>query len=174
MKKLIALLLPLSFLAFACTSPSTDTEVMEPEQTETETQAEVPAETEGDVVAGTESEVPAETESDIVAGEEEETATVVLANPEQEISMGETELILEVQDSVTGETVPVETLEVIASMPVEGEEEPMISEVEVEPSEEPGKFKVTTNLEMEGDWELVAMVKDAKYKGENKLNLKVN
>lgn len=155
MKKLIALLLPLSFLAFACTSPSTKTEVADPETTETQT------------------ELPTETETEVVDSQAEEVATVVLVTPEEEIAMGETELILEVQDSMTGETIEVEMLEVSASMPMENEE-PMMKEVEVEPSEEPGKFKVKTNLEMQGEWELIAMVKDAKYKGENKLNFKVN
>lgn len=155
MKKLIALLLPLSFLTFACTSPSTKTEVVDPEQTEAQ------------------AELPTETETEVVEETAEETATVVLVTPEEEIKKGETELILEVKDTMTGEPVEVEMLEVMASMPMEGEE-PMMTEVVVEPAEEPGQFKAKTNLEMEGEWELVAMVKDAKYKGENKLNLKVN
>ncbi|MDJ0658792.1 MAG: FixH family protein [Crocosphaera sp.] len=143
MKKIITLILPISILMVACGSPSTDT------QTQVET-------------------VP-ETE---ITATEENTVMVALASPEEEILMGDAELILEVKDNTSGETVPVENIEVSSTMPMEGED-PMISKVEIEPTETPGQFKVKTNFSMVGTWNLAATVKDAKYQGENEIVVEV-
>jgi hypothetical protein len=145
MKKLIALVLPLSFALFACTSPSETTS--EPSQATQETE-------------------------EIAAANGEKVATVVLISPEGEIPMGDVEMILEVKDSTSGEMIPVETLEVSSTMPMEGEES-MISKVEIEPTETPGQFKVKTNFSMAGTWNLAANIKDANYQGGNEITVEV-
>jgi hypothetical protein len=143
MKKIITLILPISLLMIACGSPSTDTQTQVETAPETETTA-----------------------------TEENTVMVALASPEEEIPMGDAELILEVKDNTSGETVPVENIEVSSTMPMEGED-PMISKVEIEPTETPGQFKVKTNFGMAGTWNLATTVKDAKYQGENEIVVEV-
>jgi hypothetical protein len=146
MKKLIPLLLPIS-LAIASCSPATD-------QTQTPTES-------------TETTQPATQTSAI-----QKTATVGLIQPEGEVAMGDTELILEVKDTSSGEAVTVENIEVTSTMAMEGEE-PMISNVEIEPTETPGQFKVKTNFNMAGTWNLEAKIKDAQYQGENEITVEV-
>ena len=143
MKKIITLILPISLLMVACGSPSTDTQT----QSETAPQTETTA-------------------------TEENTVIVALVSPEEEISMGDSELILEVQDNTSGEVVAVENIEVSSTMPMEGED-PMISKVEIEPTETPGQFKVKTNFGMAGTWNLAATVKDAKYQGGSEITVEV-
>ncbi|ACB51057.1 unknown [Crocosphaera subtropica ATCC 51142] len=158
MKKIITLILPISLLMIACSSPSTDTQTQSETAPETETTA-------------TEESTETTTETETMATEEN-TAMVALVSPEEEIPMGDAELILEVKDSTSGETVPVENIEVSSTMPMEGEE-PMISKVEIEPTETPGQFKVKTNFGMAGTWNLAAKVKDTKYQGENEIVVEV-
>ncbi|MDJ0598331.1 MAG: FixH family protein [Crocosphaera sp.] len=143
MKKIITLIVPISLLMVACGSPSTDTQTQLETAPETETMA-----------------------------TEENTVIVALVSPEEDISMGDSELILEVQDNTSGEVVAVENIEVSSTMPMEGEE-PMISKVEIEPTETPGQFKVKTNFGMAGTWNLAATVKDEKYQGENEIIVEV-
>ncbi len=143
MKKIITLILPISILMVACGSPSTDTQT----QLENVPQTEITA-------------------------TEEKSVMVALVSPEGDIPMGDAELILEVQDNTSGETVGVENIEVSSTMPMEGEET-MISKVEIEPTENPGQFKVKTNFGMAGTWNLAATVKDAKYQGENEIVVEV-
>ncbi len=158
MKKIIALILPISVLMIACGSPSSDTQTQLETAPETETTA-------------TEENLETTPETDITATEEN-TVMVALASPEEEIPMGDAELIVEVKDNTSGETVPVENIEVSSTMPMEGEE-PMISKVEIEPTETPGQFKVKTNFGMAGTWNLATKVKDANYQGENEIVVEV-
>ncbi|GAB4539041.1 MAG: hypothetical protein Tsb0014_29090 [Pleurocapsa sp.] len=72
--------------------------------------------------------------------------------------MSEAEMVLEVVDS-NGNPLKVETLDVSATMPMDGMED-MIGKVEVAPADEPGRFKATTYFEMQGTWNVVASVKD--------------
>ncbi|MDJ0845011.1 FixH family protein [Crocosphaera sp.] len=143
MKKIITLILPLSLLAVACSSPSTDTQTLSENEPQTE-----------------------------IAATEENTVMVALVSPEEDIVMGDAELILEVKDNASGETVAVENIEVSSTMPMEGED-PMISKVEIEPTENPGQFKVKTNFDMAGTWNLIASVKDVNYQGENEIVVEV-
>ena len=143
MKKIITLILPISILMVACGSPSTDTQ--------------------------TQSETAPKTETTATA---ENIAKVALVSPEGDIMMGDVELILEVQDNTSGETLAVENIEVSSTMPMEGED-PMISKVEIEPTENPGQFKIKTNFGMAGTWNLAATVKDAKYQGGNEIVVEV-
>lgn len=145
MKKLIALILPLSLLTFACSSPSNQSD--------------------------SQSQVSPDTE--VTATEEKKTAKVALVSPQGDIPMGDAELILEVQDTASGEVVAVETIEVSSTMPMEGEE-PMISKVEIEPAGTPGQFKIKTNFNMAGTWNLATNVKDANYQGGNEITVEVN
>ncbi len=143
MKKLIVLILPLSFLMFAC-SPSNQSQ--------------------------TTSEVTPETKVTMTG--EEKTVKVILVSPQGEIPMGDVELILEVQDSTSGEVIAVENIDVNSTMPMEGQE-PMISKVEIEPAGNPGQFKVKTNFGMAGTWNLAAKIQDANYQGESEITLEV-
>ncbi|HAC63068.1 MAG TPA: nitrogen fixation protein FixH [Cyanothece sp. UBA12306] len=143
MKKVLTLILPISLLMIACSSPSSETQ--------------------------TQSETTPKTEETATA---ENTAQVALVSPAEEIKMGDAELILEVQDKNSGEVVPVENIEVSSTMPMEGED-PMISKVEIESTETPGQFKIKTNFGMAGTWNLAATVKDAKYQGENEITVEV-
>ena len=143
MKKIITLILPISLLMVACGSPSTDTQ--------------------------TQSETAPQTET---IATEENTVIVALVSPEEDIMMGDVELILEVQDNTSGESVVVENIEVSSTMPMEGEDT-MISKVEIEPTEIPGQFKVKTNFSMAGTWNLAATVKDEKYQGGNEIIVEV-
>ena len=143
MKKLLTLILPITLLMVACGSPSTETQ--------------------------TQSETSPEAETEATA---ENMAIVALVSPEGEIPMGDAELILEVQDNTSGEVVAVENIEVNSTMPMEGED-PMISKVEIEPTETPGQFKVKTNFGMAGTWNLETTVKDTKYQGGNEITVEV-
>lgn len=144
MKKLLILILPLSFLIFACSSPSN----------ESQNQSEVTPETE------------------VTIAESGKEVTVALVSPQGDIPMGDAELILEVQDTASGEVIAVENIDVSSTMPMEGEE-PMISKVEIEPGDNPGQFKIKTNFGMAGTWNLEATVQDAQYQGSNQIIVQV-
>ncbi|AFZ38375.1 hypothetical protein Sta7437_4951 (plasmid) [Stanieria cyanosphaera PCC 7437] len=143
MKKLILILLPLSLLAIACSPAQSDTNVT--------------------FTASTEK----------AQNKQANTATVNLVSPEPqtEIPMGEAEMILEVVDS-NGEPVKVETLDVSATMPMDGMED-MIGNVEVTPADEPGRFKATTYFGMQGTWNIVASVKDPQYQANQEFTFEV-
>lgn len=144
MKKLIVLILPLSLLMLACGSPSNQSQ--------------------------TSSKVSPETEA--TTTEAEKKLKVVLVSPQGEISLGDVELILEVQDSSSGEVIAVENIDVSSTMPMEGED-PMISKVEIEPTDTPGQFKLKTNFGMAGTWNLAAKIQDANYQGKSEITLEV-
>ena len=143
MKKLILILLPLSFLALACNPAQSDTNIT--------------------------STVPTEKAQNKQAN----TATVNLVSPEPqtEISMGEAEMILEVVDS-NGEPIKVEALDVSATMPMDGMED-MMGKVEVTPADEPGRFQATTYFGMQGTWNVLAIVEDPQYQAQQEFILEV-
>ncbi|ELS03266.1 FixH protein [Xenococcus sp. PCC 7305] len=143
MKKLILILLPLSILAIACSPAQSDTNVTSTAPTEK------------------------------AQNKQANTATVNLVSPEPqtEIPMGETEMILEVVDS-NGNPVTVENLDISATMPMDGMED-MIGKVEVTPADEPGRFKATTYFGMQGTWNLVASVKDPQYQAQQEFTFEV-
>ena len=143
MKKLILILLPLSFLALACSPAQSDTQAAAPTETVT------------------------------AQNKQENTATVNLVSPEPqaELPMGEAEMILEVVDS-NGEPVKVESLDVSATMPMDGMED-MMGKVEVTPAAEPGQFKATTYFGMQGTWNVVASVKDPQYQASQEFTFEV-
>lgn len=143
MKKLILILLPLSILAIACSPAQNDTKV--------------------NSIAPTEK----------AQNKPASTATVNLVSPEPqtEIPMGEAEMILEVVDS-NGNPVKVETLDVSATMPMDGMED-MMGKVEVQPTKEPGRFKATTYFGMQGTWNVVASVKDSQYQVNQEFSFEV-
>ena len=145
MKKLIAILLPLSIFAIACSPAQNQTEATSPAQTET------------------------------AQNKQESTTTVKLVSPDPqaEIPMGDAEMVLEVVDSTTGEPVKVENLDVSATMPMDGMED-MIGKVEVQPEGEPGRFKATTYFGMQGTWNVVATVKDSQHQGQQEFTFEVN
>ena len=143
MKKLILILLPLSFLTLACS----------PAQSDTQTTSATPTET--------------------AQNKQSSTATVNLVSPDPqaEIPMGEAEMILEVVDS-NGNPVKVETLDVTSTMPMDGMED-MMGKVEVAPADEPGRFKATTYFGMQGTWNVVASVKDPQYQANQEFSFEV-
>jgi hypothetical protein len=144
MKKLIALTLPISLLMFACSSPSNQSDIQ--------------------------SQVTPDTE--VTATKEAKIAKVTLVSPQGDIPMGDAELILEVQDSASGKVIGVEMIEVSSTMPMEGED-PMLSKVEIEPTDTRGQFKIKTNFSMAGTWNLATTVKDANYQGGNEITVEV-
>ena len=144
MKKLILILLPLSFLAIACNPVQSNNQVTSSTQTET------------------------------AQNKQESTATVKLVSPDSqaEIPMGDAEMVLEVVDGSTGEPIKVENLDVSVTMPMDGMED-MIGKVEVQPESEPGRFKATTYLGMQGTWNVVASVKDPQYQAQKEFTFEV-
>ena len=144
MKKLIFILLPLSFLAIACNPVQSNNQVTSANQTAT------------------------------AQNKQESTATVKLVSPDSqaEIPMGDAEMVLEVVDSNTGEPIKVENLDVSVTMPMDGMED-MIGKVEVQPEGEPGRFKATTYLGMQGTWNVVASVKDPQYQAQQEFTFEV-
>ena len=144
MKKLILILLPLSFLAIACNPVQSNNQVTSSTQTET------------------------------AQNKQESTATVKLVSPDSqaEIPMGDAEMVLEVVDSSTGEPIKVENLDVSVTMPMDGMED-MIGKVEVQPESEPGRFKATTYFGMQGTWNVVASVKDPQYQAQQEFTFEV-
>ncbi len=143
MKKLILILLPLSIFAIACSPAQSDNKVNSTAPTEK------------------------------AQNKQASTATVNIVSPEPqtEIPMGEAEMILEVVDS-NGNPVKVETLNVSATMPMEGMED-MMGKVEVAPSDEPGRFKATTYFGMQGTWNVVAHVEDSQYQAHQQFTFEV-
>ena len=144
MKKLILILLPLSFLAIACNPVQSNNQVTSSTQTET------------------------------AQNKQESTATVKLVSPDSqaEIPMGDAEMVLEVVDSSTGKPIKVENLDVSVTMPMDGMED-MIGKVEVQPEGEPGRFKATTYFGMQGTWNVVASVKDPQYQAQQEFTFEV-
>ncbi|MGF1539224.1 MAG: FixH family protein [Pleurocapsa sp.] len=146
MKKLILILLPLSLLAIACSPAQSDTQTTSPTPTETAQNSK------GDSLIAP-------------------TVKLISPDPQAEIPMGDAEMILEVVDS-NGNPVKVETLDVSATMPMDGMED-MIGKVEVIPTDEPGRFKATTYFGMQGAWNVVARVKDPQYQTQQEFSLEV-
>ena len=146
MKKLILILLPLSFLSILTIACS-------PAQSNSRAISSAPTEK--------------------IQNKQSSTATVNLVSPDPqvEIPMGEAEMILEVVDS-NGDPVKVENLDVTSTMPMDGMED-MIGKVEVTPTEEPGRFKATTYFGMQGTWNVVASVKDSQYKANQEFSFEV-
>ena len=144
MKKLIAILLPLSILAIACSPAPSQTEATSPTQTKT------------------------------AQNKHKTTKTVKLVSPDPqaEIPMGDAEMVLEVVDTTTGKPVKVENLEVSATMPMEGMED-MIGKVKVQSEGEPGRFKATTYFGMQGTWNIVATVKDPQHQAQQEFTFQV-
>jgi len=142
MKKLILILLPLSLLAIACSPAQSDTNVTS-----------IPTEKAQNKQANT------------------ATVNLVSPDPQAEIPMGEAEMILEVVDS-NGNPVKVESLDVSATMPMDGMED-MMGKVEVSPADEPGRFKATTYFGMQGTWNVVASVTDSQYQANQEFSFEV-
>lgn len=143
MKRLISIILPLSLLAF----------VSNPVQSNSKTTS--------------------STQTIQAQNKQQNTATVNLISPtaQTEIPMGAVEIILEVVDS-NGQPVKVESIDVSASMPMEGMED-MMGKVEVIPTEEIGRFQANTYFGMQGTWFIVANIKDPQYQGQQEFTFEV-
>lgn len=88
---------------------------------------------------------------------------ITLLSPDA-VPMGDAELVVAVNDAATGEPVDTDNLEVEIFMPMEGMEN-MTAEAEVSPEAEPGQYKVTTYLGMEGMWAVNTTVKEGEKQG---------
>jgi ABC-type transporter lipoprotein component MlaA len=64
----------------------------------------------------------------------------------------------------------VEKLEVSVSMLMKNAS-PMLTDAEVKPSSQPGRFQVNTYLGMRGNWEVTAKVKDKSRSGSSTFTL---
>lgn len=89
---------------------------------------------------------------------------ITLVSPEEAVPMGDAELIVAVKDAATGEPVTTENLIVDIYMPMDGME-PMLTEAEVSPEAEPGQYKVSTYLGMEGTWVSNVTVDEGEQQG---------
>ncbi|MDJ0617496.1 MAG: FixH family protein [Calothrix sp. MO_192.B10] len=137
MIKFLHLLLAVSFLTIACSTPENQTEA-----TSTTT-----------------------TNSSSKSQQSKVKINLVTPNPQETVKMGNTQLVVEVIDSKTNQPVAVKDLDVQVSMPMEGEET-MTSMVKIEPDSQPGRYKVKTNFSMQGKWDVVAKIKDSQRQGQ--------
>lgn len=97
-------------------------------------------------------------------------ARIQLVSPKNKATMGDNQLILEVQDAKTGKPMPVEGLEVNIAMQMKNMA-PMKADAEVQAAAQPGQFQVKTYLGMRGDWEVSAKVKDKSHQGSSTFTL---
>lgn len=148
MKKLLLLVITISFLTTACnggnqaeSEPATDAATAPTaETTESSAQSEV---------------------------------AIALVSPEDgSVPMGDAELVVEVIDPTTNEPVAVENLQVNLSMAMDGME-PMTTMTKVEPGTQPGRYKVMTNLGMEGTWMMEVKSADPMMPGQETFNIEV-
>ena len=97
---------------------------------------------------------------------------LVSPSPPQAVTMGDAQLLLEVQDAKTGQPLKVENLEVSATMPMKNMA-PMTAKVEVNPARQAGRFQANTYLGMRGAWKIDVKVKDPQHKGQASFYLDV-
>ena len=90
---------------------------------------------------------------------------IQLISPKDKAAMGDNQLILEVQDPITGKPMPVRALEVEAAMQMKNMA-PMKTDVEVKPDVQLGRFKVKTYFGMRGSWQVNAKVKEGDRQGQ--------
>ncbi len=95
---------------------------------------------------------------------------IKLISPQGKASAGDNQLILEVQDAKTKQPVKVEGLDVSVTMPMKNAA-PMSTDVEIKPDAQPGRFKVSAYLGMNGKWEVTAKVKDKSRNGSGSFTL---
>lgn len=148
MKKVLFLLVPMIFLTVACGGSN---------QADSDPAADTAAD-------------PATETTDIPASEG---VDIALVSPENaSLPMGDAELLLQVVDPTTGEPIAVEDLQVDLSMKMDGME-PMSTMSVVEPGDEPGQYKVMTNLGMAGMWTMEVQSADSVMPGEATFELEV-
>ena len=92
-------------------------------------------------------------------------AVVVSPDPAQGFDTGSAELTLEVRDPETQASLPVEDVAVDITMPMPNMA-PMTTMVQMEPTQEPGRFQVKTHFGMAGDWHIQVEVKDPDHAGQ--------
>lgn len=90
---------------------------------------------------------------------------IQLISPKETAAMGDNQLILEVQDPTTDKPMPVKELQVSAAMSMKNMA-PMNTEVEVKPTNQPGRFQVKTYFGMRGSWQVSARVKEGDRQGQ--------
>jgi len=92
-------------------------------------------------------------------------AVVISPDPAQGFDTGSAELTLEVRDPETQASLPVEDVAVDITMPMPNMA-PMTTMVQMEPTQEPGRFQVKTHFGMAGDWYIQVEVKDPDHAGQ--------
>ena len=88
------------------------------------------------------------------------------------VPMGDAEIILEVTDSSTNEPVAIEDLQINLSMEMDGME-PMTTMTQIELDDQPGRYRVMTNLGMAGMWTMEVASADPAMPGEATFNIDV-
>lgn len=148
MKKRVFILLAVGLLAAACGSPD---------------------QAEGEALPDT-ATAPATDTAGSSAGEN---VDIALVSPEDgTVPMGDAELVVEVIDPATSEPVAVDDLQVDLSMAMDGME-PMTTMAVVEPGEQPGQYKVMTNMGMAGMWTMDVASTDPTMPGEATFDIEV-
>jgi hypothetical protein len=117
---------------------------------------------------------PATETAEVAEAPAGEGVAIALISPEDgSLPMGDAELVLHVVDPATNKLIAVEGLQVDLSMEMDGME-PMTTMAVIEPGEEPGQYKVMTNLGMEGMWMMEVTSSDPAMPGEASFSLEVN
>jgi hypothetical protein len=78
---------------------------------------------------------------------------VVLLSPNEAVRQGTDTLFLEFRSAADGEVTDVGEVKAVATMPMAGMA-PMTGGVEVVPTETGGRYSMTTDLSMAGDWRI--------------------
>lgn len=97
---------------------------------------------------------------------------IISPDPTNGFKSGGAELILEVRDPDTQEPLPVKdvAVDITMSMPNMA---PMTTMVELEPTDQPGRFQVETHFGMAGDWQIKVEVKDPDHAGQTLITVPV-
>ncbi|MBE9135701.1 efflux RND transporter periplasmic adaptor subunit [Nodosilinea sp. LEGE 07088] len=90
---------------------------------------------------------------------------IVEPDPTKRFKPGAAELMLEVRDPATQEPLPVKDVVVDATMPMPNMA-PMTTLVQLEPTDQPGQFRVKTHFGMAGDWQIKVEVNDSDHAGQ--------
>lgn len=97
---------------------------------------------------------------------------IVSPDPAKSFEPGSVDLTIEVRDPDTQAPLPVEDVAVDITMPM-ANMAPMTTMVQLEPSDQPGRFLVKTHFGMTGDWQIKVEVNDLDHAGQSLITVPV-